>query len=325
MLELCGVFEFWKHVHEIKFTTTSLLQSRCARAGLHRYVHVAPVTASGVRSPGRLRGGPHNPRGFCTPQSRTPCPGARERGLSTGPLGTRWRVPHREAPWRMQAEPAGLRRRAYSYCSKAAYDAHVSSSIQSKPQQLPVLPPLLYSVRRQHHCRKAAKPPPCASQHHSAAPPLSLLLHDTAKPPPNSPNAPSLVTGRSSGRLGCTTLQAAGATLSSPTKTTCPLKKVSSSPGWAPPAKSGCRRPWIPAGGAGSPPGDHIARFEFFAGSFPQSRGCSVNLKRKFKGPPVNGLLGFQLNLWKIIKNRIKIIKMLIQFCWVPGKETYLF
>jgi hypothetical protein len=123
---------------------------------------------------------------------------------------TRWRVPHREAPWRMQPSQLVSARRAYSYCSKATYNAHVSSSIQSKLQQLSVPSPLLYSVRCQHHCRTAAKPPPCASQHHLAAPPLSLLRPDTAKPPPNSRNAPSPVTSRSSGRPGCTTPQAAG-------------------------------------------------------------------------------------------------------------------
>jgi hypothetical protein len=39
-----------------------------------------------------------------------------------------------------------------------------------------------------------------------------------------------------------------------------------------------------------------------------------------------DGILGcYKLQLRKFIKNRRKIRKIQIQFCWVPGVETYLF
>jgi hypothetical protein len=33
----------------------------------------------------------------------------------------------------------------------------------------------------------------------------------------------------------------------------------------------------------------------------------------------------FQQQLQKFVENRRQITKMQVQFCWVPGEETYLF
>jgi hypothetical protein len=51
----------------------------------------------------------------------------------------------------------------------------------------------------------------------------------------------------------------------------------------------------------------------------------SCHIVAPSQGTPVNVLLGFQQQLRKFVKNHRKIRKMQIQFCWVPGEETYLF
>jgi hypothetical protein len=53
-----------------------------------------------------------------------------------------------------------------------------------------------------------------------------------------------------------------------------------------------------------------------------ENQDLCVIWRKYFEGPPANVLLGFQLQLRKIMKNRRKIIKMQIQFCWVRGEET---
>jgi hypothetical protein len=54
-------------------------------------------------------------------------------------------------------------------------------------------------------------------------------------------------------------------------------------------------------------------------------QGPLHNFEKILRGPPANVLLGFQLQLRKIVKNRRKIRKMQNQFCWFPGEEIYLF
>jgi hypothetical protein len=173
-----------KHALIVAPARTDELQSAARHASVHASSGIRFASTPPLWTRARLvpSASPLRPVRRAQGRANAACPWARS--------ATCRRVQHREAPWRMQAEPAGLRRRAYSYCSKTAYDAHVSSSIRSRPpNQLPVPPPLLYSVRRHHHCRAATKPTPCSSQHHLTAPPLSLLLPELATTPPDRPAA----------------------------------------------------------------------------------------------------------------------------------------